>query len=345
MTILPFDHPKVDSNQVRHTMSTQVRSRAFETNSSSTHSLTVVPEEILDFGLSKDQLRTGVIEVTPRRYGWEWRRYYTLPEKLAYLITQANGKIDARSSDSLRQRIQSGSPNAQRIIDLVEQRTGCRIEFVPEPGRAIYGFVDGNSQGIHHEVMGSDDALAGFLFSPNSYVETGNDNYDPNEMIQTDRGPVPYYTSYYAEAVPGDQSYQLTLAGYLDPVVLKSAGREDIEVPDSRGIGLYQLAAAMVGSVCTGGHASSGKANHKGTPLNDQQARDVFFRKLDELNTGQENGFLTILRNARFSAEGFSTLHESELQFTFKFATTAEHLEKLWEQANELKAERSGPAP
>lgn len=326
-------------------MSIQVRSRAFETNSSSTHSLTVVHEEILDFGLSKDQLRAGVIEVTPRRYGWEWRRYYSLSEKLAYLLTQAYGEIDARSSTSLRERIKARSPNAQRIIDLVEHRTGCRIEFVPEPGRAIYGYVDNDSQGIHQEVMGSDEALAGFLFSPHSYVETGNDNFDPNEMIETDRGPQPYYTSYYADAVPGDEQFHLTVAGYMEPVVMKSAGRDDIKFADSRYAGWYQLASAMVGSVCVGGVATSGKANRKGTHLGDQQARDVFFRKLDELNSGQENGFLTILRDAKFSAESFSSIHESELQFTFRFSTTTEHLDRLWEQANDLKAERDGPAP
>lgn len=173
-------------------MARNVRNAVFETNSSSSHSVTVTNEEIVDSGLSKLTLRKGVIEVRPHGYGWEWKRYYTPEGKIAYLLAQicaeylsaAPGGKDC-SADLKRQ-----FEKARFLIEAVEKVTGCRVEVYPpaEKGWGSSVYVDGDSAGVGYELFGSKKSLAHFVLSKSSFVQTGNDNGAGPEFIPTDRG-------------------------------------------------------------------------------------------------------------------------------------------------------------
>lgn len=56
----------------------QKRCGVFETNSSSSHSLTLSQSQLVAAPWPASMLREGIIPLSVDVYGWEWRRYYLL---------------------------------------------------------------------------------------------------------------------------------------------------------------------------------------------------------------------------------------------------------------------------
>ena len=181
-----------------------VRKKAFETNSSSCHSLTYVksdnPLAYLEKWKQECNLRKLVI--TLRGY-YEQPNAYRVEDKLSYIFsdflggleeefvtTETDGSwadggisqasIDAFLSGAFSSHKINGSalgkliknePELVRLVGLLEKH-GFELEFTVE-GSGWIG-VDHESQGLGRSIMRyTDDQILEFLFNHNNYFELG----------------------------------------------------------------------------------------------------------------------------------------------------------------------------
>ena len=174
----------------------QIRKSVFETNSSSSHSLTMGSDDIVEQPFSAAVLRSGVVELAVGEYGWEWRRYYQPKEKLAYLLTQiTNGKIESGEPSEVTRGLRKEDPRAEMLCRVVEAHTGCELVF-----NASEGYIDHQSAagdgGNGLELFDDESVLRKFIFNSESCIQTGNDNDAPPWTIKTDRGPELFFESF-----------------------------------------------------------------------------------------------------------------------------------------------------
>lgn len=145
----------------------QIRSKVFETNSSSSHSLTVAPAEVVDFStfISKEQAQGGVLVVEFGEFGWEKDYHYDFTTKLSYLLTDI--KCSTGSNDI------SQTSQFAVVSDLLQEKLGVTLQVTGN------GYIDHQSVGTAVYLVNNKQELSDFLFGSNSCVETGNDNdYD-----------------------------------------------------------------------------------------------------------------------------------------------------------------------
>ncbi len=165
-------------------MKQQIRKSVFETNSSSSHSLTMGTGDLAAVPFSPSVLRRGEVALQVGEYGWEYRRYYTPIEKLNYLLTQVTGGKDiptGEPEDNVRTLCESHERVAM-LCRVVKEHTGCDV--VVNPGS---GYIDHDSEGVGMELFNNEDTLRRFIFDQTAYVETSNNNASAPWKISTDR--------------------------------------------------------------------------------------------------------------------------------------------------------------
>lgn len=203
-------------------MTKQIRKNVFETNSSSSHSLTMSASDVVTPPFSKQILRDGVMPVSVGEYGWEYFRYYTVENKVSYLLTQiTSGSLPtSRNNETLTAELREQHEKFDMLCKVVKAHTGVDIEV--QPGS---GYVDHDSEGVGMNLFQSEDVLHKFLFS-DSYIETSNDNDGPPVNISTDRGASEaYYIASYA-TVPADfVKIEVAMKGYWNATATSSAGK------------------------------------------------------------------------------------------------------------------------
>lgn len=139
-----------------------IRNNTFETNSSSTHSITVSNTHDWNYNLP--------ITVTPEWYGefgWEWETWSSIEEKIAYMIRCLV------SYDYTKKTLQD------KVKPIQERLRNLGIYFdLPTYEEWEDGYVDHEDwyQAEMEEIYNDDDTLLRFLLSNNSYIEGGNDN-------------------------------------------------------------------------------------------------------------------------------------------------------------------------
>lgn len=160
-------------------MTTQIRGKVFETNSSSSHSITISGTEAEDFGLGLDELRSGVISIDQAgEYGWDWEEFHDTKDKIAYMLMQCDPEKFREGMepwDDLVPGLVERSSEARWLIDMIRRVTGCEVEF----RTGAYAHIDHQSHGEGRELFADEQAMRAFLFSPRSYLQTGNDNSSP----------------------------------------------------------------------------------------------------------------------------------------------------------------------
>lgn len=168
-------------------MTHQVRKSVFETNSSSSHSLTLSSTDLVDLPLSPLTLRRGTLTLAMDEYGWEWHRYYTPEEKANYLFTSARGSSESvphGPPEEVTKELREENPRIDMLCRVIEEHTGVKV--LVEPGSS--GYIDHQSTGTGLELFNSEEELKKFLFSEDAFVQTGNDNSEPGRYIETDKG-------------------------------------------------------------------------------------------------------------------------------------------------------------
>lgn len=143
-------------------MKQQIRRNLFETNSSSVHSIVITKESLSDIPES--------LCITRKEFGWENRTYSDIEDRVSYLYT---GILECFKNDEQERYI-------NKLIEFLE-----KFEIEVE----IDHDNDSDWYGIDHvyeltdfikDIFNDEDYLFNYLFSPTSYIMTGNDNEDPN---------------------------------------------------------------------------------------------------------------------------------------------------------------------
>lgn len=155
-----------------------IRNKAFETNSSSNHTISLSTDEkpfIIDM-LYPDE--TGTIVVNgDKEFGWEWEKINDSESKLQYAyISGVDEKI---------------------LTKILKYQIGCKKVIFNE----ITGYIDHESYGILSEIENDEEKLRDFIFNKNSWLITGNDNSSKVKdyfitPIYTENGLIPIKYNY-----------------------------------------------------------------------------------------------------------------------------------------------------
>ena len=151
-------------------MRIQIRNNVFETNSSSTHTITIGSDNYLDRNLYYGD---NVINVYFGEFGWEIEEYADFYSRSSYAIT-----LCKYNEDRFNQVVDMISSYFGGLKVLVIQTNGVRIESYDELNTDFAGYVDHQSWSESaDEIFASSESLYDFLFSDNSYFNTDNDNH------------------------------------------------------------------------------------------------------------------------------------------------------------------------
>ena len=153
-------------------MQTQIRQSVFETNSSSSHSLTVAnfkAGDVLDTLYPNSE---GSIIVEAREFGWEWEDYNDPTSKLAYCAIYARDWVGNEDI----------SKYLKILTTVVRDHVGdIDVEFPLDVSKSGYfekGYIDHQSVENHDldYLFEDPEQLRQFIFNPKSKLKTGNDN-------------------------------------------------------------------------------------------------------------------------------------------------------------------------
>lgn len=187
-------------------MQVKIRAGFFETNSSSTHCVTIVP----GYKHTKGHLVPshmvvkgfGVV-VEGGEFGWEEDSHNSLEMKMAYAVTGAlselavynhKGEIDSYGQKSIMH------PDDETLFrpEVPTERQAMLFEVITRAHNATYddpitpddiwvrvsknhsfhgvGYIDHQSSDEVDMIFESKENIFDFIFNPSSYFETGNDN-------------------------------------------------------------------------------------------------------------------------------------------------------------------------
>lgn len=139
----------------------QQRNGVFETNSSSTHSITIStnPEHLLDTIIPEID---GTITLGSGDYGWENETYTDARSKADYVTIYIRDWSGPNTEDFKKV-----------FEDLLKAQTGCKEVILDDDG-----YIDHQSIEDHDlDYMFQDvEQLKHFIFNKGSYLDTGNDN-------------------------------------------------------------------------------------------------------------------------------------------------------------------------
>lgn len=179
-----------------------IRIGCFETNSSSSHSLTVGSAQLVPFILDLPESSEGVILVGGHEFGWGPERYNDAATKISYCYLFAK---DTGDETILR--------------DVVRKATGCELQE-----SECQGYIDHNSSDTGKNAFSSEEKLYNFLFNKNSWLFIANDNSDERSLQY-----VPTYT------VDGEVPFKEQAKLYVDgayvgklPLLDDSSALEDL---------------------------------------------------------------------------------------------------------------------
>src|SRR5574344_2669907 len=143
-----------------------------ETNSSSTHSVVISSS---DLGIDSSLLKDDIIRIPKSNidFSWEWDKYNDVITKtqyvcsiLLYHVSSYGSKYDHSLLDP--------------VINVFKDFTGKDIifEWEVDVEDDNYEFPSIDHQGYEdvHELFDTEDAIRDFIFSPKSWLFTGNDN-------------------------------------------------------------------------------------------------------------------------------------------------------------------------
>ena len=159
----------------------KTRSGVFETNSSSTHSLTLASnfENMVASPVSDYEIKQGFITVCPGEYNWEEEEFTCISDKLSYLYVDAMRGESDKEIDPNDEFYRNSNFNLKMIVDAVKEYTGLGVVFETFSDNYYpFGYIDHQSVGICNEVW--DDGVNGvirFAYSNSSYFTTDNDNH------------------------------------------------------------------------------------------------------------------------------------------------------------------------
>lgn len=148
------------------------RTAVFETNSSSTHSISI---EGGDYEPDVFPIHDGVCEVHPGEFGWERHTFHTPEMKASYCLTYVKASVRLYPGTD-----EGDAAKAQMLKDVLKAETGREVEFIPIPKTDSHsyewGYIDHQSSDVCGRAFESKESLRDFIFNPKSALVTANDN-------------------------------------------------------------------------------------------------------------------------------------------------------------------------
>lgn len=136
----------------------QIRSKIFETNSSSTHSV------IIDTKSDFINISDKVITIGIGEFGWGQYTYHDFYSRASYALTYATNYGDHEYVDLMKK--------------VIEEHTGAEVIFNNQRNEyGESGYIDHQSVDRAANIFNSEQSLKDFLFRSGSYFETDNDNH------------------------------------------------------------------------------------------------------------------------------------------------------------------------
>lgn len=167
----------------------KIRQGVFETNSSSTHSVSISKKNSSDFmdtSLVPDE--DGNIVLTGGEFGWEVCSYNDAGTKANYLAVALIEYSNIKKSP--------GSEMYEMFLDVIKEQTGCKeviMGFSTDWDADDYSYIDhGHEHGILEQVCADAETLRNFLFNTKSWLMTTNDNCDTRWKIDENEKAVTY---------------------------------------------------------------------------------------------------------------------------------------------------------
>ena len=145
-----------------------IRHGLFETNSSSTHAICIAKK-------NDDLVIPQSLNFTLNNFGWEEHFYYDVEDKASYFYTALYNSYD----EDIKKNFESIKNHIYEVLG----KAGCECWFdkarPSECGRWMEsGYIDHQNEidPLIHKLIKNDKMLFRFLFSPDSFVVTGNDH-------------------------------------------------------------------------------------------------------------------------------------------------------------------------
>ncbi len=147
----------------------KIRQGVWETNSSSSHSLSIANAKkpfIMDTSLLPDQ--NGIVFLTGGEFGWNWNKFNDAETKANYLAVFCLDSPDLK----------------KRLTSVIQKQTGCKevvFKFGKDHSDANWSYIDHQAieDGTPQGAFKTDAKLRNFIFNRNSWLFTGNDNSTP----------------------------------------------------------------------------------------------------------------------------------------------------------------------
>ena len=130
----------------------------FETNSSSSHSISFNPWKSGKDGNNFIPDENGNVYVTGADFGWEWASYNDSVTKANYYLERYKNEPD----------------RVELLKKVIEDYTGFNVIIVENTG----GYIDHQSFDTLELPADDPEALKDWLFNPDNWLYTGNDNDD-----------------------------------------------------------------------------------------------------------------------------------------------------------------------
>lgn len=143
----------------------KIRKGVFETNSSSTHSLHISSEDKGRLMQTLDMDEEGTVHLYGGEFGWQQDTYHDANSKASYLAIY----VQDWTADFERERMRTD------LIDVIKKQTGCAdVVFAEDLGYIDHQSVEGHAL---HYLWEDLEEMRQFIFNPDSYLETDNDNH------------------------------------------------------------------------------------------------------------------------------------------------------------------------
>lgn len=152
----------------------KVRHGVFETNSSSTHAISIAEAPTFNDTLHVES--DGRVVIRTDEFGWEWTRNTDAATKASYLATHLSAKKGQEPYSGKDCR----DGQTEIFETVIKDHTGATEVVVVGNGCSYRpnGYIDHQSVGTANKALESYDACKTFLFSTSSVLFTGNDNSD-----------------------------------------------------------------------------------------------------------------------------------------------------------------------
>lgn len=156
-------------------MKRQIRRNVFETNSSSTHSICITKNDILDEKRNWITFYTG-------EFGWEHETLYSITSKASYLYTAILYLEKYGDYEGLLDKLKS-----------ILNENNIEYEFIEPENDWWYIDHCGNLIDFINDILNDESKLMRYLFSSDSFIITGNDNSGSDVDINVNYEHDEYY--------------------------------------------------------------------------------------------------------------------------------------------------------